>query len=392
MILKASRKSTDKYWTLVGLDKWVSQEGSPAMWKTIYDIAKGLPEVKKISDKLVVGERNIEKFSDKLNSKLPLFSAEQVANLFDFDDLGGTTSSRGIWYKNLFFLNNIRESNPRTPAELAHAIDKMVQMMHHNSMFLIYTSSDFKKSLDAVNAKFNASDPSEYWVYVDDYIRRSINKIRRKELGIDIILPTKVSKKKLFAHKSDEDRWDEGEDEESNAIPVDASILRRMRKGEQVQYESPKNAYNYALLQVKGRWPEGEKIILQDAWAILPYAEHIIKGRWPEGEKAILELKNDRVAVQYAIRVIKGKWPEAEKLIANDATNAFYYARDVLKKRWKPAEEAIIQQKILTKMMTIHPIPRLPTLRKSLKGGGLKLRKSYYNHLIIGILKNILMV
>ncbi|MFA5767621.1 MAG: hypothetical protein WC919_06890, partial [Candidatus Paceibacterota bacterium] len=331
------------YWVMSDLDEWVRQGGDPRMWRTIYDTAKDLPSVKEIDGKLVVrnGNKITNKFVDELESRLPLFSVDQVEHVFDFDDLGGTTSHRGIWYQNLHFLDGIRETKPRTPAELAHAIDKMVQMMHHNSMFLAYTSSDFKKSVDAVNAKFNASGPSEYWVYVDDYIRRTINKIRRKELGIDIILPTKISKKKLFAQKPNRDRFDEMPDSpEDNMMQVDASVLRRMKKGEQVQFESPENAYNYALLQVKGRWPEGEKLILQDPWTILSYAEHIIKGRWPEGERAILESGNDRVAKDYAVGVIKGPWPEAEKLIAKTASSAFFYARDALKSRWRPAEEA----------------------------------------------------
>jgi hypothetical protein len=335
----------DNLWILTSLEEWVDQGGLPRTWQTIHDIAKRLPGVKEIKGKFVIKERNMKRFITQLDDTLPLLSVDQVENLFDFDDLGGTTSPRGIWYQNLHFLDDIREGKPRTPPELAHAIDKMVQMMHHNSMFLKYTASDFKKSLDAVNAKFNASDPSEYWVYVDDYIRRTINRIRRKELGMDIILPTKTSKKKLFAQKSDKDRFEEMPDTiEDLMIPIDASTMRRMKKGEQVQLESPENAYNHALLVIKDRWPEGEKLILQDPWVILPYAENIIKGRWPEGERAILESGNDRVAKDYAVGVIKGPWPEAEKIIAKTACSSFYYARDALKKRWRPAEESIIRE------------------------------------------------
>jgi hypothetical protein len=334
-------------WTLVDLDKWVEQGGSPKTWKIIFEVAKSLPVVKEIDGKFIIKERNMNKFADQLDNALPLLSVDHIENLFDFDNLGGTTSPRGIWYNNLHLLDDIRESKPRTPPEFAHAIDKMVQMMHHCSLMLKYTASDFKKSVDAVNAKFNASDPSEYWIYVDDYIRRTINKIRRKELGLDIILPKKVNKKKLFAQKQNED---EGEDTiEDMMFHVDASVRRRAQKGEQVQFESPENAYNYALLTVKGRWPEGEEIILQSGkpWVITNYAKNIIKGRWPEGEAAILKLddkERDRWAKDYAVEVIKGPWPEAEKIIAKDPTSAFFYARDALKKRWRPAETAIIKE------------------------------------------------
>jgi len=33
---------------------------------------------------------------------------------------------------------------------------------------------------------------------------------------------------------------------------------------------------------IKGRWPEAEAVIAQDADAALRYAEGVIKGRWPE--------------------------------------------------------------------------------------------------------------
>lgn len=50
---------------------------------------------------------------------------------------------------------------------------------------------------------------------------------------------------------------------------------------------SPDLAYLYAIAVIKGRWPEGEKLIATDAGNAYLYAVEVIKGRWPEAERVL---------------------------------------------------------------------------------------------------------
>ena len=69
------------------------------------------------------------------------------------------------------------------------------------------------------------------------------------------------------------------------------------------------------------------------------YARDVIKGRWKEAEDII---KTDpRSAYYYAIDVIEGRWKEAEPFIKTDLRCAFYYAVYVIKGRWIEAEPFI---------------------------------------------------
>lgn len=90
------------------------------------------------------------------------------------------------------------------------------------------------------------------------------------------------------------------------------------------------------------RWKEAEKYLLNnylDSKSIVSYAQKIIKGRWLEGEKVLLSMSiNDDIELAYelyvyASNVIKGPWPEAEHIIFEDPETAVQYATDITKKR-----------------------------------------------------------
>jgi len=51
----------------------------------------------------------------------------------------------------------------------------------------------------------------------------------------------------------------------------------------------PGIAYDYALHIIKGRWPEAEPCIMENAWAAYYYARYVIKGRWSEAEPYIMK-------------------------------------------------------------------------------------------------------
>ena len=94
-------------------------------------------------------------------------------------------------------------------------------------------------------------------------------------------------------------------------------------------------ALRYARDIIKGRWPEAEAVIAQDADAASWYARDIIKGRWPEAEAVIAQ--NADAASWYASDIIKGRWPEAEAVIAQNAKAAYWYAEEVIKGPWPEA-------------------------------------------------------
>jgi hypothetical protein len=83
------------------------------------------------------------------------------------------------------------------------------------------------------------------------------------------------------------------------------------------------DSYNHAIDVIKGRFPEGESLILLSQRCIHLYAENIIKGRWPEAEAFILTNASD--SYYYARYIIKGRWPEAETIINSDKTYAYKY-------------------------------------------------------------------
>lgn len=55
-----------------------------------------------------------------------------------------------------------------------------------------------------------------------------------------------------------------------------------------------------------------------------------------------LILTDASYAHAYALQIIHGPWPEAESVISKNAGQSFFYARDVLKGRFRKGEDAMI--------------------------------------------------
>jgi hypothetical protein len=91
-------------------------------------------------------------------------------------------------------------------------------------------------------------------------------------------------------------------------------------------------AFLYALHIVKGRWYEGEQLIMKDPQLACMYARDVIKGRWIEAEKIIFTSPND--TYEYVRRVIGKPLKEAEKIIMTDSQMSIMYAMYVMKERW----------------------------------------------------------
>jgi len=120
---------------------------------------------------------------------------------------------------------------------------------------------------------------------------------------------------------------------------------QRLEQGDKAPYliravaSDPKWAHAYAYYVIKGRFPEGEKVIASHPGYAYMYADNI-KGRFPEGEKAIAS--ETYWAYEYARHIIKGRFPEGERVIASDPNYAYMYVRHIIKGRWPEGEKAIV--------------------------------------------------
>ena len=92
-------------------------------------------------------------------------------------------------------------------------------------------------------------------------------------------------------------------------------------------------------INVKGRWPEAEPIIMRDAANAFLYAKEIIGGRWKEAEPYIFKSLDD--VDKYILEFIGTRMPDAEPIIMRNPIGAARYAVNVLGKKWPAAEPAI---------------------------------------------------
>lgn len=132
----------------------------------------------------------------------------------------------------------------------------------------------------------------------------------------------------------------------NNLTPLAAYDIARNKKTRDKQLENiiakdPSYAFNYAVNQIKGRWPEGEEKIKTDPELAYEYVAKIIRGRWPEAEPTIMT--DTDFAVDYAKNIIGGRWPEAEPYIIKDIENFIFYVLEIVKKRL-PEYEPIIRK------------------------------------------------
>lgn len=95
----------------------------------------------------------------------------------------------------------------------------------------------------------------------------------------------------------------------------------------------------YAENVMGGRWPEGEKTIMNDSKNAVDYAVNVIRGRWTEAEPAIM--RDPNAAIEYCMQILDERWPAAEPTIMKRSDTALEYAKQVIKGRWPEAEQII---------------------------------------------------
>jgi len=106
------------------------------------------------------------------------------------------------------------------------------------------------------------------------------------------------------------------------------------------------NITTEGLVFLKLRWPEIQTYheIMKNARMAYWYARDIIGRRWPEAEPYIMQ--KGVYAYYYARYIIKGRWPEAEPYLMQKGVYAYYYAKYVIKGRWPEAEPYLMHSKV----------------------------------------------
>lgn len=113
-------------------------------------------------------------------------------------------------------------------------------------------------------------------------------------------------------------------------------------------FSTPRQAYNYMFDYGKNSVykEEAEKIISTDSKISYYYAKNILQKRWKQAEKTILI----DYAFEYTVNVIQGRYPKCEKIFINEKSlndyneYSFYlnlYIKVFFKNRWKKIENII---------------------------------------------------
>jgi len=118
---------------------------------------------------------------------------------------------------------------------------------------------------------------------------------------------------------------------------------KRFPAGEPVIIKNPEYLWLYTKNIIKGAWPEVENIFAANAELAFRYAKEILRSRFVQGEPTIA--KNGIVACRYAAEVIGAAFPEGEPAIAKNSQAVLQYIGNVLtktKQRFLAAEAQII--------------------------------------------------
>lgn len=119
----------------------------------------------------------------------------------------------------------------------------------------------------------------------------------------------------------------------------------------------PEMVSAYAIDYIKDRWLEYEHIILTNTHASLRYSSVFMKGvGWPEFEHMLLnstQYKKCEIIAMYVIDIRKQRWPSIEPYLLKNATTKVLvdYAINVLRRRWKEAENRIISESFMTEWL-----------------------------------------
>lgn len=104
---------------------------------------------------------------------------------------------------------------------------------------------------------------------------------------------------------------------------------------------------NYIINKIYALPRDGNVEYKKDIAPILNYMKKFRVGRWPEGERAILNQayssNNTVLLLEYMQYIRKSPWPDAEFIILKNPASIPTYAATVLRKRW-PEGERVLQK------------------------------------------------
>ena len=177
-----------------------------------------------------------------------------------------------------------------------------------------------------------ANDPDYAWRYAIDIVWR------RWPLGEPAILtdPDAIDLYTKMLRRLDPEGYAEFQLEHGdwtpNKVEEDgfSSALREPDRPEtprpptEQELADPAYAFEYAMDEVQGPFPDGEAIIATSPMWSYYYAKDVLWGPFPLGEKAIAQ--NGEYAYFYALDVLKARFPAGDAIIANTPQRAPHYA------------------------------------------------------------------
>lgn len=174
-------------------------------------------------------------------------------------------------------------------------------------------------------------------------------------------------------------RWELEElakDAEQSVLYAEKVLKGRFPEAEPTIAQNHDLAFQYAKDVIRGRFPEAEQTFFDNNsdWGNRNYFQRyfidVAREPNPAIEKKILDTHHG-LAANYAERCLKGRWPEGEKVILKDLDNAVEYHGNVVKERWPELEDLILlgkklgywdnRPKALAKYLEAvgHPIPEI---------------------------------
>ena len=160
-----------------------------------------------------------------------------------------------------------------------------------------------------------------------------------------------ISKKKYqFSFDYENDYGIKGEFKDSSNSDINTDLLNHFKYEHPIlkqlfaQKEGIKSKSEYLYSQafhMNNRILEAEPYIMKDPKYAYFYAKNILKGRWKEAEPYIM--KDPIYAYKYVTDILGTRWVEAEPYIMLDAESAYSYAKNILKGRWYEAEPYIMK-------------------------------------------------
>ncbi len=189
------------------LEKWQSWGGDPTLYDKLMDFygdritPKDKASWRKCDEADFVGAIYLtgEEGTDVLDN-------QEITNLYQVVDARGDMSffGGGTWsgtWKD--FLKHAKNLNHQDLNKRVSAIDHIFGLAHHNGLLIDYAGE--KKGRQpigsrALNAKFNARTPADFWDKVSPHIRAQINHLRRSEKSLPVMRFNAEREENLFTY------------------------------------------------------------------------------------------------------------------------------------------------------------------------------------------------